>query len=892
MKRIRSKLVNFISGGRADREMAREMEAHLALMRDEFERRGMAPDQARRAALIAFGGMEQTRELHREARSFVWIEQTWQDIRYAARGLARTPSFTAMAVLTLALGIGVNTALFTTYNAVALKPLPVSDPDRVLRFERWFESRATGTGQYAFSWPEFNYCRDHAKAFTRLVAASWLFPAIGTSGRQKMTGQLVSANYFSDLGIPMRHGHGFVQDAPDPVIVISYRFWSRSLGSDPAAVGRTLTLNGVPVTVVGITQERFTGTSVNPEIPDFWAPLAMQRVLMPDQDWLNQPTVRQLQIFARLKPAMPVAEARAEAELLIRQFGTTYAETDRTRAVTLQRTSYFPNTDDIRFRALAAGAMLIVGLVLFVACVNVGNMLLARGAARQGEIAARVALGAGRGRIIRQLLTESLLLSGAGGAAGLAASVWATRLASTALAANADLIGGDIHAVDLSPDLSVLMYVLAISICSGILFGLSPALRLARRDILSALKDDRGAGAKTSGSSGMRGFLVGAQVAASVLLLGTAGLLARGMLRARVAEPGFDTRGIFVVSGNFGGLDDKPATIDAHRKALAERLRRRPEVAAVALGGVPFGGTWTPPIRVDGVAGETMAGYASETYAGLIGIPLVRGRNFLPAEVAVNAPVALISEATARRFWHNRDPLGKQFTLDMNWKGMFRSFEVIGVVADVRFGNLTRKDPAHVYLAGTGGNPGILLRLRGARPQAEAALLATMESADRSLIDDPRLINLDEGFVSGMRSLSRSLAGFATVLAVLAMALAGIGIYGVVGYLVGRRTKEIGIRIALGATGAGVLRNVVLQSLKPVSTGILCGIAMAAGLSALLHQTLIFPGSMDLFYGVPFYDPVTFAALFCFVALLTTAASLAPARRALRVDPTIALRYE
>jgi hypothetical protein len=295
---------------------------------------------------------------------------------------------------------------------------------------------------------------------------------------------------------------------------------------------------------------------------------------------------------------------------------------------------------------------------------------------------------------------------------------------------------------------------------------------------------------------------------------------------------------------------------------------------------------------VDGAGGQTLASYASESYTGVVGIPVVRRRNFSPQEAAGSAPVALISESTARRFWPGADPVGKRFALDMNWKGRLKSFLVVGVVRDVRFANLSRVDPSHVYLAGAEGFPGILLCLKGQRRQAMAAILAETDAADGALIQDARLTNLDDGVVASLRALSRGLAGFAAVLAGLALALSGIGIYGVVAYLVGQRTREIGIRIALGETGGRILRNIVPQALRPVFVGMGCGIAMAAVLSALLHQTLIFPGSMDLFYGVPFYDPATFCGLICFVGLLATVASVAPARRALRVDPVIALRYE
>jgi putative ABC transport system permease protein len=381
-------------------------------------------------------------------------------------------------------------------------------------------------------------------------------------------------------------------------------------------------------------------------------------------------------------------------------------------------------------------------------------------------------------------------------------------------------------------------------------------------------------------------------VTVSIILLATAGLLARGMLRSRGADPGFDTRGIFVPAGHFGGFDHNPAMVVEHQKALLEKLRSLPEVAGVTLGSVPFAGTWTPPIIVNGAGARTLASCACETWFDVMGIPLVQGRNFARQEVSTDAPVALISQSTARRFWPAANPVGKRFALDLNFNGKFKTFEVIGIVGDVRFANLTRIDPAHVYVPGAGHNSNVLLRLRGERRQAIAAVTNMMQTLEPAVLQDARLVSLDEGFVAILRALSRGLAAFAAILAGLAMTLAGIGIYGVVAYLFGQRTKEIGIRMALGADRGLLLRNVVLQALRPVFVGMACGFALAAALSALLHRTLIFPGSMDFFYGVPFYDPATFTALFCFVALLAIVASLAPVRRALRVDPMIALRYE
>ena len=437
--------------------------------------------------------------------------------------------------------------------------------------------------------------------------------------------------------------------------------------------------------------------------------------------------------------------------------------------------------------------------------------------------------------------------------------------------------------------------MIAVSLASGIFFGLSPALQFTRRDLTAALKDNSAALGKLSGSK-LRSFLIAAQVAVSVLLLAVAGLLARGLIRSQAAEPGFETHSVFNVAGDFAGMGSDPVKAIARQKRLLEKLRERPELAAAALGSSPFGGTWTPPMIAGNVRGRTLAGYASDGYFETLEIPLLRGRIFTSQDAQGGAHAAIVSESTAHRFWPNEDALGKNFSLDTDFRGNLEEFEVIGIVKDVRFANLTRLDPAHVYLPAGATEKGsfadLLVRIQSDRPRALAAIETTVAATDQDLLPGLRLSNLEDGVVRLQRALSEIFTTMAAILAILALALAGVGIYGVIAYVVSQRTREIGIRMALGANTAAVWKGVLLQGLRPVFAGMLLGVAAAAGLSALLHQTLIFPGSMDFLYGVPFYDPVTFASLVCFVLAIAALASAVPARRALRVDPAVALRYE
>src|SRR5258708_7915459 len=547
---------------RMDAEFAGEIETHLALLEDELVHRGMPRELARREARRQFGGVAQTQELHREARGLVHLERLWADLAYALRMMRRNPGFTTVAVATLALGIGVNTALFSAYNAGALKPLPVADPDRVVRLERWFERR-TGDVQYAFSCPEYRYLREHASGFASLTAASDPVRAFAEARdgavAERLQGQLVSANYFAGAGVSARVGRTFAEGEDhvpgvNPVIVRGYAAWQRRFQGDAGIGGQIVQLNGTAFTVIGIAPETFTGTSVIAIMPDFWAPVSMQGQLAPGSNWLDAPEVHKLQILGRLKDGVPSGRAQAEAEFLIRQFGTTHTERDKTLRLTVQHTSYFGNTEDPRFQAFVAGIMLIVGLVLLVACANIANLLLARTTGRQREIAVRLAMGASRGRVIRQLLTESVVLALVGGTVGLLLAAWCSRLLWVAIeqVITAPFAGNARLAIDLKPDIRVYGYALLLSMATGILFGLWPALRATRPDLISAMRDEgTGFGAGWTRSR-LRGWLVGGQVAVSMLLLITAGLLARGLVRSRAADPGFDMRGLHLLTGDFG----------------------------------------------------------------------------------------------------------------------------------------------------------------------------------------------------------------------------------------------------------------------------------------------------------------------------------------------------
>jgi len=889
-----------------DDDFDREVEAHLELFTEESMRRGMTGEEAHREARRQFGGVTQVKETQRENRGLPQVDTILHDLRYAARMLRKSPGFTLVAILTLALGIGVNTTLFTAFDAVALKPLPVKNPGNVVRMERWFASGSQGNGQYLFSYPEYLDYRDHNRVFSSFVAASWLFTALaempGESAATpagKLTGQLVSENYFSDLGVNAMLGRTFLQEenrtpGKHPVVVLSYPFWRVQCNRNPQILGKTIRLNDTNFTVIGVTDEQFIGTGNPPQIPDFWAPLMMQAQTMPGQDWLNEPGSHWFQLFGRLNPGTGIKQAQAEMIVVAHQFEQAHPPADKTIAVTVERATFFGETNTLQFRVFIVLLMLVVGMVLLIACANLANMLLARAANRHKEIAVRLALGASRSRLIRQLLTESVLLSLLGGAVGLLFSIWASKLLWVAIQQglqaflwmNADLV------VRMTPGFRVFLYTLAVSLMTGIVFGLAPALQSSKRDVSGGLKEEGSAFGQRLRKSRLRGFLLAGQVGVSMLLLVSAGLLMRGLLRSETAETGFETRRVFVVYFNYGS---DPAKAHQLYKRAVGRLESLPVVRHLTLAErPPMSGTWTPPVRVDQTReGRTLANHVSSSFFDTLGIPILRGRTFTRQECEAQANVAVVSDAAARTFWPGEDPIGKRAKLDMNFRAKWVEFEVVGVAKTVRSANLSRLDSSYFYLpAGTTQLNAILIRTDSDSRNALTPVRAALGAMDKDILPGLSMFSLEDGLVRKQRLLAKTYGMFAVMLAVLALALAGVGIYGVMAYSVSQRTREIGIRMTLGATRAEVLKSVIVQGLRPVFVGALLGLAGAAGVSTILKATLVFPGSPDMLFGVSVFDPLTFIGLSCFLGTVALIASAAPARRATKVDPMVALRWE
>jgi macrolide transport system ATP-binding/permease protein len=816
-----------------------------------------------------------------------------QDVRYATRLLVKSPAYTLAAALSLALGVGANTTIFTVLNSVLLHPLAVREPSALVSV---FTTDARNTGRLAAflptSWPNFQDYRDHSQSFEGLFVEQFVPLSVAHGGQaEQVFGEIVSGNFFSVLGVTPRLGRAFRAEedgvsGAHPVVVLGDGFWKRELGADPGVVGRTITLNRQPFTVIGVAPEGFKGTNAI-GAPAMWVPLAMHREVLSGFAAENFDSRRALlfNITGRLKSGIPLAQAEAEMKTLASQLEREYPVPNKGRSVVLVPLSQATINPGFRSQAVLGGAMLmaVVAFVLLIACANVANLLLARATTRRKEIAVRLSLGAGRGRLVRQLLTESLLLAGCGGLLGLIVATWGRNLL---WAYRPPFLPAD--AVDLSFDGRVLAFTVGITLATGILFGLVPALQASRSDLVMELKDrsslPTGGGRRFSARNI---FMVG-QLALSLVALIAAGLFLRSLGNAQRIDPGFEVQRVGVLRFDLGSQGyAEPAGRDFQRRVL-DRVRTLPGVQSAALSdSVPlFGGGLARSVFPEGRdASDPKNGILVQLnavtvgYFSTLGIPRLRGRDFTDADNEAAPRVAIINETAAKRFWPGEDAVGKRFT----FFDAPAPTEVVGIARDSKY-NFIGEDPMpFIYTPLLQAyNPAVALNVRGAEP---GALLPAARSAVQQFDRQLPLVNvstLTEVFDQSLWA-PRMGATLLALFALLALVLAAVGIYGVTSYAVEQRTREIGVRMALGAADAEVLTLVLRQSMTLVALGIAAGLVVALALARTITSLL---------YDVAAVDPVTYVAIPIILAVVAFAACYVPARRASRVDPLLALRAE
>ena len=625
------------------------------------------------------------------------------DVRYALRVLGKSPGFAAVAVLALAFGIGVNSAIFTLLNAIALRPLPIRDAREVLtmyqRMEGLKNRNVHGSKSY-FSYPEYLAYRDQNQVFSGLAAYAVANLTLAGTEARAVQGHLATCNYFEVLTGPLAMGRGFLSEdcaarGRNPVVVLSHAFWQRQFNSDPQILGRTLLLNRTWFTVVGVAPRGYAGSSLF--TADMWAPLTMVDAWKPGKsDFLNATDLSWLEVSGRLKPGVSLPRARADLAVIASRIDQ--AQPGKKTTLSVDRAT-FMNNPEMRLPVLGVGAVVLaaVSLVLLIACANLANLLLARAAVRRKEIAVRLAVGATRARLIRQLLTESLLLSIAGGALGLLASWWALRGLIPLVLSKMSPEAPD-FALNMSVDIRILLYSLAVSFVTGVAFGLLPATQASRLDLSSELKCASGAGGRAHGR--LRGALVTAQVSVCMVLLVGAGLLSRGLSAAQTIDPGFNLKGVTVASFDLERQGYDQARAAMFNQRLAERLAAMPGVASVATTAVvPLSGAnHGNMISIEG--GESIQvslTRASANYFELLGVPIIQGREFEAREMQTGSSAAIISESTARRLWPNQNPIGRRLRL----AGGNSSWDVVGVAKDIRHKNLSQVDPVFLYMPAT-----------------------------------------------------------------------------------------------------------------------------------------------------------------------------------------------
>ena len=892
------RLLAIVRRRRLDRDLDEELAFHLAMREADCLTDGLTADAAREEARRRFGNVTHLKEQTRDMWTFPSFEGFRQDIRYAFRTLRKSPGFTFVAMFALAVGIGGNTAIFSLVDAIRVSALPYPDPDRLVQL--WGNVQRARLERRGASYPDYLDWRAQSNSFVDIAAVdSQSMTFVGSDEPERIQTEFVAAPYFSLLGVSPARGRVFeasedVVAKPGLVVVLSDGFWKRRFGADPQIIGRTLTLCCAPrqYTVVGVMAPGFRGLS---DAAELWVPFAIYA----SPNTMADRGSRGFVALARLKPGVTLAAAQRELDAISRRLEQAYPNTNEKRAVEISplAVELFGNLRPALLTLMAA-----VAFVLLITCANVANLLIARSETRRREIAVRTALGAGRGRLLRQLVTESCVLTMLGAAVGL---VFA-RVAVSTLIAQSPVTFPSFATPDL--DVRVALFTVAVSLACGLLVGLVPGLQAQSPDLSNALKES----ARSSGgrqSQRVRSALVIAEVSLAVVLLVGAGLMIRSVRNLAGLDPGFDPRSVLTLHASIPRTSPSPtapavsATPAApsppsrpvvEGRVLIERLRAIPGVTAAALGSdLPLdsgGGSATfyttdgqPPANAQNMPRIYVHRVTPDFFATLR-IPFLNGRTFTDAEISPTSPAVIVSANVASRFWPGQDPIGKRLKFGGSPASTNPWMLIVGVVGEVKYRGLPQNPTADpdIYLPFTDRNSLVGLVLRTTAPPS--SLIATVRAAIRAADSSIPLYNIatmDEQ-VSGQTSRSRFTMWLMGVFAACALMLAVVGIYGVMSYLVSQRTREIGIRLALGATGQDILRLVVGNGARLIGAGIAIGIAGSFALQRLVSSLL---------FGVTAAD----AAAGFAVAILAAVAVLAcylPALRATRVSPLNALRSE
>jgi macrolide transport system ATP-binding/permease protein len=890
LRRFFSRLANFATSRAQDERLREEIDEHIALQTDENIRAGMSPVEARRQAMLKFGGVEAMKEDYRAARGMLFVENFVQDVRFALRSLRRTPGLTAFVVITLALGIGMTSGTFSMVDALIFRPYPVPHPSSVVTLA----STTRDSSFDDFSYREYLDIRDKTKSYDGVVASADM-EAVGFSAEPGVTprikgGMMVSGNYFHLLGVEPRLGRGFREDEDqvpgrNPVVVLGPDFWRHEFASDPSVLGKTILLNGTDFTVIGVAPDTFAGMEIFGH-PDFYTPLAMAQVFSTNlqKKFFEDRDDRELNVRARLKPSTTLAQARNELAVLAKNFEGEYPEINRSRgaAVYTQFETRIREDESWKF---GVTFVILALAVLLVACTNVAGLLLSRARARSREIAVRLALGAGRFRLIRLLLTESLILATLGGLAGIAIGYGVVEWFHTF-----QFMTELPWEVPFRMDTHVLLASIALSALSALVFGLVPALQSTRVDLVNALKS---ADVDVTGRKHLwgRNMMVVAQVSMSLMLLTASFLMAHSFRRSLLERTGFAKDHLLMVSFDPRLLQYNATQTQQFYKLLAERVQVTPGVLSEALTqNIPFGGDFDDAAFVpDGFQmprdrenfNSTMD-TVDEGYFETMGVPILRGRGFRASDTADAPRVAIVNEQFAKHYWPAGDAVGKHIRLDSR-NGT--PVEIVGVAQTIKYEATIEKPMDFVYMP-LSQHPiaRMVLMLRSSGDPLQ--LVQSVKDIVRTL--DPNLPMLQtrsyEDFylnqaVKGPR-MGIDLVG---TLGAVGLLLAVAGLYGLVAYNVSRRTREIGIRMALGAASSDVLRLVIGKGLVLVGIGTVIGLAMGFALEQLMNSMLFNAGGVDILAYV-----IVVPSMF----LVTTLAAYVPARRASRIAPTQALRYE